>query len=179
MVTTPAPGNSGKIEALEYLNFEVWWWPLKHQIPLVGIDLSRPQGEGPRVYLQGIELSGADLAGANLSDTNLSSADLSGANLQNATLTSTWLDDANLDSAILWNSKLGDTLFSNTNLSGADFADANDLKQGQLARAWAWRLDPPKNLPDGLVMTRLCEGTKEEIRAFYADPDRLPVPRGC
>ena len=46
LLTTKAPGNSGKIEALEYLNsqspwlFRIWWPFSKERVSLQGIDLT-------------------------------------------------------------------------------------------------------------------------------------------
>jgi len=54
LVTRPAPGNSGKGSALEYLKSQ--------DIPLIGIDLSEDTNQGS-TYLVEVNLSGADLGG--------------------------------------------------------------------------------------------------------------------
>ncbi len=82
LVTQPAPGNSGKGPALEYLNSQ--------GIPLVGIDLSEESNQGPS-FLARVDLSGALLANANLSRAGLWQADLSGALLKNADLSGAML----------------------------------------------------------------------------------------
>lgn len=102
IVGRKASGNSGKKEALEFLN--------KKGIPLVGIDLSA-KTHGGYVWLIGVDLrganleranlSGADLIGADLSDMNLIGVDLSGAGLIGVDLSETQLMLANLRDASL------------------------------------------------------------------------------
>ena len=86
LVTRPAPGNSGKVPALEYLNSQ--------GIELVGIDLSVKSNKGAS-YLAGVDLSWADLGDANLSGAVFFAADLSGAVLSRADLSGANLEDAN------------------------------------------------------------------------------------
>lgn len=251
LVTTKAPGNSGKIETIEYLHSENWWWPFKQRVPLVGIDLSK-ETHGNSVYLQGLRLvsarmpnanlSGARLIGANLKRTQLNNSNLSGAdlaysnlsytyssdvdfssailsradisnsNLQFANLSDARLDyasfsgsrlafanltgastvpeftspdspeftvdlsgvdlhaadlsdailrgadfsDADLEDAILSGADLRQATFSDTWVANADFKDVKNLTQEQLNGTWAWLDLPPRNLPDGLSMQRLC-----------------------
>lgn len=116
LVTTSAPGNSGKREALEYLNREdgllCFDWlgegcalVLKSRTMLVGIDLSSSHpGEEGGVYLQEVHLPRAHLRGAHLRRANLLKADLRG----------TFLHKANLSGAV----------FSAADLSGADLSGA-------------------------------------------------------
>ena len=92
LLQTKAPGNTGKIEALEYLNQKdglcfggSCLLVIKPRTPLVGIDLAS-SGDGPGVYLANVELPGADLSGANLSGAILRGANLSGAILVEANL---------------------------------------------------------------------------------------------
>ena len=113
--TTIAPGNSGKIEALEYLNSEDgllcfeflkwksdWWWggednkcliSLKSRVPLVGINLSRSANDvvdDSSSNLSGVFLVGVDLREAVLSDARLSGANLSDVNLSDVNLLQKW-----------------------------------------------------------------------------------------
>ena len=153
IVTTAAPGNSGKKEALEYLNSDVelcfdwlWGWCAfvwKKKTPLGGIDLSHsrlglaqpPQGlsglglAGRGVYLQYANLPEADLSHANLSGANLFEANLSGAtflraNLSNAFLLMTDLSDANLTGANLSGVFSSELNLFRANLFGADLSGA-------------------------------------------------------
>ncbi len=109
LLTTRAPGNSGKGAALEYLNREdglfcaaglfgaldrVCLIQLKTFTPLVGIDLSPPDDGGSGAYLVGVNLTGANLSGAYLTVADLSGADLSGTNLTKADLSDADLSNA-------------------------------------------------------------------------------------
>ncbi len=148
ILTTPALGNSGKIEALEYL--------VKQGVSLTSIDLScrAMHGEEPDtdsddpkatkcerpVYLEGLDLSknklgeSANLSSANLSDANLRSANLSDANLFKANLSGVKLRSANLSDANLRSANLSDAKLRSANLSGADLRSA-DLIDANLNRA--------------------------------------------
>ncbi len=161
ILTTPAPGNSGKKEALEHL--------ASHGTPLPSIDLSchamgggeTKDGECERpVYLEDLDLSKktlgeeanliranlsdanlrrADLSGAKLRSANLSGADLSGADLRRAKLSYANLSDAelsyaNLSDAELRSAKLSDAKLSDADLSGANLRSA-DLSDADLRRA--------------------------------------------
>ncbi len=153
LLTTPAPGNSGKIEALEYL--------AKQGVSLTSIDLScramrgeetvtksngskKTKCERP-VYLEGLDLSkktlkkkadlsGANLSGANLRDANLSGANLDDVDLSDANLSDANLRDANLSGANLDDAKLFDAKLFDANLSGADLFNAK-LSRAKLSRA--------------------------------------------
>ena len=83
IVASDAPGNSGKIWALEYL-------VQSQQEPLPGLDLA------PRTGEIGAFLRGVDLAGADLPNADLRGADLTGANFRDANLA-----DANFEGATL------------------------------------------------------------------------------
>ena len=102
-------GNSGKIEALEFLN--------KRGTPLIGIDLSA-KTHGGSVWLRGV-----DLSGANLSDTNLLEAILFDANLSQADLCGATLYLALLDAADFRQSTIDKT----TNFGGVVLKDKNKL----------------------------------------------------
>jgi uncharacterized protein YjbI with pentapeptide repeats len=128
LITTKAPGNSGKKEALEYLN--------SIRQPLTGIDLSTNKENGESgVYLERANLSRAffgqaKLDNANLSFTNLerallNSANLNEANLMGTNLTSANLIRANLINANLLNAQLNNVDLANANLEGAYLLSAN------------------------------------------------------
>jgi len=93
LLTTKAPGNSGKIQALEYLAKRDGFWcdegdcliTLKTSTPLIGIDLSTEDGKTAS-YLSGANLFHANLQWASLQRANLVGADLSGAKLSKANL---------------------------------------------------------------------------------------------
>jgi len=110
-------GNSGKIEALEFLN--------KRGTPLIGIDLSA-KTHGGSVWLRGV-----DLSGANLSDTNLLEAILFDANLSHANLFR-----ANLSHANLFRANLSHANLSQADLCGATLylalLDAADFRQSTI-----------------------------------------------
>ena len=161
LVTTKAPGNSGKINALKYLNREdglcfEWlrgkleWLHgenntgsgclllLKTRTPLVGIDLSPPNTPGTNDSLQrpppGAYLHGTDLTRANLRRANLHRADLSGADLTDARLFFANLSDANLSGANLRRAKLFFANLSDAGLFRADLTRA-DLSGANLSGA--------------------------------------------
>jgi hypothetical protein len=149
LVTTPAPGNSGKREALEYLNREdglmcsptlrsVAQWlndtdtsclvPLKGRTSLLGIALS-PSDSGtpddlsddpPGAYLEGADFEGADLGYAGLRGADLGDATLRGAQLWDADLRGADLERADLSSILATNAE-----FEGANLADADLADAH------------------------------------------------------
>jgi|GEM_PF-4344925 len=119
LVTTKSPGNSGKIEALQYLNSENWWWPFKKQVPLFGVDLSTTT-HGDQVFLQTVDLSGATLTGADLSGAILIHANLTSATLTDANLSGAVLVGANLSGAVLTGANLRDATLDVANLSGAN-----------------------------------------------------------
>ena len=155
LVTTKAPGNSGKIAALEYLNREdgffcLGWLNvgcvilLKPRTELVEIDLSPRNNTDSRVFLQKVDLANAVLRSANLShafllDADLSNADLWTANLSHAFLRAANLSDAflleaNLSHAFLPGADLSDAFLSKANLTDADLVDA-DLTGANLTGA--------------------------------------------
>ena len=160
LVTTVAPGNSGKIEALEYLNREdglCFKWLqsklrmllgedkkdvgcfilLKPRTPLVGINLSPSSTKVSDDSSQqriGVYLSGANLARANLARANLSGVYLFGANLTRANLFGANLSGANLASANLFGANLTRANLAGANLTRADLFGAN-LTRANLASA--------------------------------------------
>ena len=125
IVGRKASGNSGKIEALEFLN--------KKGIPLLGIDLSKGT-HGGFVWLYGANLIGANLHSANLSGAVMSRSKLSRANMRGAKLINTrFLDQADLCGANLSYTVLDNVDFSfakidtTTNFGPAFLKDKNKL----------------------------------------------------
>ena len=124
LLTTPAPGNSGKGGALEYLN--------SRGVALMGIDLTPPilaeqwkqipigerelEGECPQyTHLRNVRLSEAVLVDAVLVCTHLIESNLQGANLLRA----------KLQGAVFLMTELQGAFFVNAELQGADLAGAN------------------------------------------------------
>ena len=118
LLTIKAAGNSGKIEALQYLNSESSWpWPFtRERVSLRGIDLTPPvlderwkgkskqervlSGACPQfVYLRGVKLAGADLIDAVLVCADLQEADLRKVDLRHADLQGAYLPGADLRGA--------------------------------------------------------------------------------
>ena len=123
-IVTPAPGNSGKGAAMEFL--------ASNGISLTGIDLSTDSSEAA-AYLIGVDLSGADLVQADmtkadLEDANFSEANLSFAFLENAFLVGADFSRANLQRAFLTQTNLLYANFSGANLEEADFSEASLAK---------------------------------------------------
>lgn len=125
LVTTSAPGNSGKGPALEYLNSETWvpepyrsffstFIKLKERIPLNGIDLSKTNHRGA------VDISSANLEHANLEYSNLEYSDLSHSTLRQAMLSGAFLKGSDFS-----NADLSDTDLSGVNLSWAFLVSAN------------------------------------------------------
>ena len=154
LLTTKAPGNSGKIWALQYLNREKhWplfpnWWPLnKKLIPLVGIDLTPPDlvdqengcSQGQGVYLRGVELPNAKLSFAfftcaDLQRAILPKADLRGARLQEADFQGARLQEADFRGAILPKADLRGARLQEADFRGATLLKA-DLQGARLQEA--------------------------------------------
>lgn len=142
LVTTQAAGNSGKKEALEYLNRRetIFGWPaeadhwaydvlpLKRRVDLVGIDLSVEKGQ-TGAFLVDVQLPGANLRKAKLAGAILTRANLLGADLEGADLTGAQLVGANLTHAVLDRARL-----VSANLKEASFASAR-LFLTELTRA--------------------------------------------
>ena len=177
-VTTTAPGNSGKREALEYLNREdgllcfEWLWggcalTMKPRTKLVGIDLSVSEGRSG-AFLEGIILPDADLSGSNLSKVNLSKADLSNADLKDVDFTDTDLSEAALVEANL----------SGAYLIQADLIEA-DLTKADLSHTFVNTADLSRAKLTGTNLTWATfinvEGlSQEQLDTACADPDRPP-----
>lgn len=139
LVTTKATGNSGKREALEYLNRQGtilgwpakddhWaydWLPLKKRTELVGINLGVEKTGDPGTFLNKADLPGAALSNANLVEALANSANLQGADLQNATLNRAELRRADLARADLAEADLVGTLLYGANLREANLSGGN------------------------------------------------------
>ena len=120
LLTTKAPGNSGKIAAIEYLN--------KKGIQLVGIDLGVDEKD-VGVFLERANLEDAVLVSANLSraemaHSNFRNARLAGANLSYTSSVGTDFHGASLVQANLSRSDLKDANFSESQVGAADFSRA-------------------------------------------------------
>lgn len=144
-------GNSGKVEALEYLNEphplavpnprhwgipvgpvdangtpEDWvlvedFGPWRPRSPLTGIDLS-PHAP-VQTYLEHVQLPGAQLFNANLSNTDLAGANLYGASLIQAKLSGATLNCANVRSVLI----CADLRKANLTLAQLDQAQMQDV----------------------------------------------------
>jgi hypothetical protein len=114
IVGRKASGNSGKIEALEFLN--------KKGYSLMGIDLSA-KTHGGFVWLGFVDLRGADLFEADLSGTCLVGAVLSGACLVGAVLSGASLSGAFLDAVDFSQSTIDET----THFGPVSLKDKNKL----------------------------------------------------
>jgi Pentapeptide repeats (8 copies) len=142
LLTTDAPGNSGKREALEYLNRDDGLFclngscliRLKERTPLAGIDLSTTRPK-PGKYLPGL-----NLAGANLFQANFAGADLENANFAGARLGQTSFANANLEDADFTGAYLGEADFSNASLDEAEFENAF-LGEAKMRRAFLGEVD--------------------------------------
>ena len=132
ILVQPAPGNSGKKDALETLH--------GFGATLIGIDLSCqthaslpsadtecPEWKG--VWLEGVTIPNADLRQADLSGASLRRADLSGAFLRRADLSGASLENIDLSGAYLWGTDLSGASLWGTDLSGASLWGA-DLSGG-------------------------------------------------
>lgn len=129
-IVTPAPGNSGKGAAMEFL--------ASNGVSLTGIDLSTDNSESA-TYLIGVDLSGAnlvqaDMSKADLEDANFSEANLSYAFLENAFLVGADFSQANLRRAFLTQTNLLYANFSGANLEETDFSEAS-LAKSNLSNA--------------------------------------------
>ncbi len=158
LVITKASGNSGKVEAPQYLNSQdpewlLGWWPYaKKRTSLAGIDLTPPaladqwqdkeESERTiswfdcpgRTYLAAVKLPKAAMSRAKLSCANLRAADLRAANLSEANLSGADLFGANLNEARLGAANLFGASFIGAVLRGAIFFGA-DLRGADLSGA--------------------------------------------
>ena len=181
ILTTKAPGNSGKVNALEYL--------ASQGVPLIGIDLSclamggielQEDGEEtcPRpVYLEKLDLSKWEevlLENANLNYANLFKAKLSGADLRRADLSGAKLRRADLSGAKLRRADLIDA-----NLTSADLIDANlrraDLSGADLSGANLTRANFGAVNLSGADFTRSTIDNYTDFSDAWAWRDQKPI----
>lgn len=151
-LTTPATGNSGKREALEYLAAQGvslrgidlscekmggGWDPEKmtcaNPVYLEGLSLKAPKGQ--RVDLRGAHLEGANLAGTTLKGADLRDAFLMGTNFEEAHLEGTNLRGAHLERAQLWETHLEGARLRAAHLQAAY------MRSTHLEDAHLWRAD--------------------------------------
>jgi len=169
LLTTPATGNSGKREALEFLNTR------EPRVPLVGIDLScKTMGGGwdaenrecdSPVFLSWVELKDADLLNAHLQGTDLFQADLQGAYLSRSDLRGADLSRADLQGAHLsWADLRGADLFG-ANLQGSHLREA-DLQRVDLGYVFLQGADLALADMRGAY---LRGAHLEEVKLFRAD----------
>lgn len=139
LVTTSAPGNSGKREALDFLNSQYgcwlrfvgidWCW--KEQVILRGIDVSVTEEEGHGAYLWEVDLENALLSGSNFFRAQLVEANLAGVSAYNANwklgiynraaVTSANLRKVNFEEGRLYGTIFDGSCLLKTNFSQADF----------------------------------------------------------
>lgn len=149
LLTTKAPGNSGKIWALEYLNtrrFRPFSSLAQGRVPLDGVDLTPPDlvrtqdklkdGElfpdnrcRRGTYLRGVKLPHAQLMYAVFMCADLRRADFQRANLAEANFRGAILQATDFREAILLDADLRETLLQVADLRGAL------LKRTNLTRA--------------------------------------------
>jgi uncharacterized protein YjbI with pentapeptide repeats len=129
LLTINAPGNSGKIWAVEFLNSQ--------NVQLIGIDLSPPANAATNVltYLNFVKAPDSNFDGANLSrvsmreavfsDGRFKKATLAGADMTGAILEYVAFDNAILTGANFVGANVTSGWFENAELTNAAFAFAN------------------------------------------------------
>jgi Pentapeptide repeats (8 copies) len=147
LITTPAPGNSGKRDALQYL--------VNSGVSVRGIDISCEAMKGNwnenrmtcqrPTFLEGLQFTPPNFAyvdffGANMDGANLSNSDLNFASLERATFRGAYFRNADLSRAALYKTNFEranlknvsfqgsyaiGTSFVRANLTGSNFQDAN------------------------------------------------------
>ncbi len=163
ILTTQAPGNSGKVSALQYLAFIGQ--------PLEGIDLSCSLMNGLEkivdengqsylsceqpVYLVNLQLNGNETShNISLRNADFRGADLFQSQLIKVDLSYTDLVDTNLVGAKLNYSNLSSTYFHSAIYAKTDFTGT-----------WAWSDTPPESLSDYLGPQYFCEPDNKLITA--------------
>jgi hypothetical protein len=116
LVTTKAPGQGGKGEALEYL--------VRNQQLLHRIDLSA-NTMGGRVVITNTDLSRADFSNADLSCVQFVGVNLTRSSFDDADLTGAFFIHSNISSASFSGADLTGARFSSTNFDSANFKSAN------------------------------------------------------
>ena len=194
VVTTVIPGNSGKIDALEYLNSEdglfcsewlrgrlAWVWNkrkkskciilLKPQTRLDYLDLSMPSS-GIGIYLEEIDLSNARLENSNLSNANMNDATLIEVDMEEANLRNSDFSNADLSDADLEGADMIRTVLHRTTLVGADMHRAKlinaDLYKAELINA---DLENAELINADLTKANLTNADLEEASLMNANLD--------
>ena len=181
LLTTQASGNSGKREALEYLNRRDGLWcrvdecllTLKERTQLVGVDLTPPDrgadgntyDGGQGAYLVQLQLVGGDLRWANLKWANLQRANLQGADLRGANLRGANLQGADLSDAELLGAELDEADLFGAELDRANLAEASlgkaNLKHASFYRANLFRANLERaNLRSAYLGGAVLEGAR-------------------
>ena len=173
ILANKAAGNSGKIEAIEFL--------AKQGKPLQGIDMSK-KSNGGRVYLSGLDVSKAtlghqaDLVFAKFEGAYLWRAHFEKAVLQEAHFEKADLFGANFEGArLLWanfeGAYLHDARFLNNNLTVADFRGAKNMDRvATFKNNFVWSdADKPK-------MADLPTTAKTDSFAFEFDKTKPSEP---
>ena len=148
-LTTPAPGNSDKREAMEYLaaqgvslsgidlscermgadwSFNLMRERMECNAPTALTRLSLPPRNGQGAVLRGANLSGSDLRVADLRQAILVETNLFRALFASADLRSANFADANLRDANLYLANLEGAFIAGADLSGAYLISANLLR---------------------------------------------------
>lgn len=198
-VTRRSVGNTGKGEALEYLN--------SHGQIMAGIDVSCATMGGienwdevektcnlpvwiNRADLQGAVLSEASFKGVNFAVSNLSSSNLirgqlQGANFASATMVNINFIEANLFGAKLYNADLTGanlwranfertflqkTVFRNAHVSGANFTGATHMNTVDFRGVWAWSDRRPTGLENIQIVYCVFDANNH---------DRMERPNDC
>ncbi len=180
IIARPSPGNSGKTQALEYLN--------RQGVSMHGIDLSceRNGGEWTKrkpayhlfdvqecaggVYLQHADLPGVDLPNANLRGAWLDEGDLSGANLAGSNLRGAHLVRANLGNASLIAATANAVDFSFVNLKGANLEGADLFGSALVGTNLSFANLQKANFGNAsLVGANLAQANLSASRLGYAD----------
>lgn len=190
LLATPASGNSGKVEALEYLasrgqtlnGIDLSCSAMGgmdesecvRETYLSGLDLSRDE-LGDRVSLAHANLRGANLFGARLEWTSFLLADLRQTNLRRASFVNADLRFANLSGAYLVGADfsgahLEATDFRSAALSEANFHSAILDARTNFEDAWAWADRQPIGLTRDIVLCQHTRGMSRPSRPVRCTP---------
>lgn len=181
------PGNTGKVQAIEYLN--------KKGISLKSIDVSWHGYPGKdlqnlilrdKVDLRGANFAFADLQGAQMREANLQQANFSGAYLHGAFLHKSNFTNACMIRTHFPNADLSEANFTNANITGAAFGEATGLTQNQIDSACIYENKEngtgyPMSLPEGISPPKTCKHDdknqdicKDMFQKTFEDSGRPP-----
>lgn len=169
-----------------------------------GIDLSQPKSSAgtylnktnlPKANFSNAKLDGVNFGGvdvifkddaktSNLRYVNFNKTSLKYAKFVKADLTGSIFAAGNLEGANFIEANLNKVVFASIlglryqspNISLVNFSGAIGLEQKQLDQTWAWVDTPPKNIPDGLFMIKLCH---PYFRQQYDRTQKSGIPEGC